>query len=216
MEACLVGCAAVVEGAGGGGGLNRDASVGKAVQRGISAAGEGRTDDQVAELIFEAGSSTAAATTDVSGRGVGMDVVRRNILDLGGTVGITLVLGTAAFAHGDEDHGAPVHGAALIEPRPTTPAPPDLAHRLPDATALLPHPTQRPPVVPTPVPAPPHCRSASPFGHPGRRGCRPGRVCPRAADPPGHGAASWICPRADPGRGRKYPRQYGRGRAPIW
>ncbi|RYF36778.1 MAG: chemotaxis protein CheA, partial [Comamonadaceae bacterium] len=43
-------------------------------------------DEQVWPLIFEAGLSTAQQVTDVSGRGVGMDVVRRNILALGGTV----------------------------------------------------------------------------------------------------------------------------------
>ena len=58
-------------------------------------------------------------------------------------IGITLVLGTAAFAHGDEDHGAPVHGAALIEPRGSTPASSDLAQRLPDGSVFVPKPTQR-------------------------------------------------------------------------
>ncbi|AWN36630.1 MULTISPECIES: efflux RND transporter periplasmic adaptor subunit [Methylobacterium] len=56
-------------------------------------------------------------------------------------IGITLVLGTAAFAHGDEDHGAPVQGAALIEPR--APGSSDLAQRLPDGSVFVPKPTQR-------------------------------------------------------------------------
>ncbi|GJE74197.1 efflux RND transporter periplasmic adaptor subunit [Methylorubrum suomiense] len=56
-------------------------------------------------------------------------------------IGITLVLGTAAFAHGDEDHGAPVQGAALIEPR--GPGSSDLAQRLPDGSVFVPKPTQR-------------------------------------------------------------------------
>jgi RND family efflux transporter MFP subunit len=61
-------------------------------------------------------------------------------------VAITLTLGTAAFAHGDEDHGkpapasAPVQGAALIAP--TEPSS-DLAQRLPDGSVFVPKPTQR-------------------------------------------------------------------------
>ena len=56
-------------------------------------------------------------------------------------IGITLVLGTAAFAHGDEDHGVPVQGAAMIEPR--APGSSDLAQRLPDGSVFVPKPTQR-------------------------------------------------------------------------
>ncbi len=47
------------------------------------------SDDEVWQLIFAAGFSTAETITDVSGRGVGMDVVRRNIQDMGGHVEIT-------------------------------------------------------------------------------------------------------------------------------
>lgn len=78
----------VVEVSDDGAGLNRDAIVAKAIQRGIISTGEGMSDDAVAELIFQPGFSTAAVTTDLSGRGVGMDVVRRNVSDLGGTVTI--------------------------------------------------------------------------------------------------------------------------------
>jgi two-component system chemotaxis sensor kinase CheA len=88
MEAFHRGGSIVVEVADNGAGLNRDAIVAKAISRGIIATGEGMSDDAVADLIFEAGFSTAAATTDLSGRGVGMDVVRRNVMDLGGTVAI--------------------------------------------------------------------------------------------------------------------------------
>ena len=56
-------------------------------------------------------------------------------------VGITLVIGTAAFAHGDEDHDAPVQGTVLIEPR--APGSSDLAQRLPDGSVFVPKPTQR-------------------------------------------------------------------------
>lgn len=88
MEAFHRGGSIVVEVADDGAGLNRDAIVAKAISRGIIASGEDMSDDAVADLIFEAGFSTAVATTDLSGRGVGMDVVRRNVMDLGGTVAI--------------------------------------------------------------------------------------------------------------------------------
>ena len=78
----------VVEVSDDGAGLNRDAIVAKAIQRGIITTSDGMSDDAVAELIFQPGFSTAAVTTDLSGRGVGMDVVRRNVADLGGTVTI--------------------------------------------------------------------------------------------------------------------------------
>jgi two-component system chemotaxis sensor kinase CheA len=68
--------------------LNRDAIIAKAIQRGIIASGEGMSDEAVGDLIFQPGFSTAAVTTDLSGRGVGMDVVRRNVADLGGAVTI--------------------------------------------------------------------------------------------------------------------------------
>ncbi|MGN2242697.1 chemotaxis protein CheA [Frateuria sp. GZRR33] len=78
----------VVEVSDDGAGLNRDAIVRKAIERGLIASGEGLSDEAVGELIFQPGFSTAAVTTDLSGRGVGMDVVRRNVSDLGGTVTI--------------------------------------------------------------------------------------------------------------------------------
>jgi two-component system chemotaxis sensor kinase CheA len=78
----------VVEVSDDGAGLNRDAIVRKAIERGLIASGEGMSDEAVAELIFQPGFSTASVTTDLSGRGVGMDVVRRNVSDLGGAVTI--------------------------------------------------------------------------------------------------------------------------------
>ena len=51
------------------------------------------SDQEVWQLIFEAGFSTAAVVTDVSGRGVGMDVVKRNIQAMGGRVEIDSALG---------------------------------------------------------------------------------------------------------------------------
>ena len=88
LEAFHRGGSIVVEVGDDGAGLNRDAIVAKAVQRGLISSGEGMSDEAVAELIFQPGFSTAAVTTDLSGRGVGMDVVRRNVADLGGSVTI--------------------------------------------------------------------------------------------------------------------------------
>ncbi|HXD36253.1 MAG TPA: chemotaxis protein CheA, partial [Rhodanobacter sp.] len=76
-----------------GAGLNHAAIVAKAQQRGLVAPGQELSDEEVAELIFQPGFSTAAQATDLSGRGVGMDVVRRNVRDLGGTVGVRSVTG---------------------------------------------------------------------------------------------------------------------------
>jgi two-component system chemotaxis sensor kinase CheA len=76
-----------------GAGLNHAAIVAKAQQRGLVAEGQDLSDAEVAELIFQPGFSTAAQATDLSGRGVGMDVVRRNVRDLGGTVGVRSVTG---------------------------------------------------------------------------------------------------------------------------
>ncbi len=88
LQASHRGGSIVVEVSDDGAGLNRDAIVAKAIQRGLISTGEGMSDEAVAELIFQPGFSTAAVTTDLSGRGVGMDVVRRNVADLGGTVTI--------------------------------------------------------------------------------------------------------------------------------
>ncbi|WP_426700457.1 chemotaxis protein CheA [Rhodanobacter sp. Col0626] len=76
-----------------GAGLNHAAIVAKAQQRGLIGAGQQLSDAEVAELIFQPGFSTAAKATDLSGRGVGMDVVRRNVRDLGGSVGVHSVTG---------------------------------------------------------------------------------------------------------------------------
>ncbi|WP_334180484.1 chemotaxis protein CheA [Pseudoxanthomonas sp.] len=75
----------VIEVSDDGRGLNRDRILAKAAERGL-AVPENPTDAQVWDLIFQPGFSTAEAVTDLSGRGVGMDVVRRNIQALGGEV----------------------------------------------------------------------------------------------------------------------------------
>ncbi|MBJ7517978.1 MAG: chemotaxis protein CheA, partial [Stenotrophomonas sp.] len=77
----------VIEVSDDGHGLNRDRILAKAAERGL-AVPENPTDAQVWDLIFQPGFSTADAVTDLSGRGVGMDVVRRNIQALRGEVQI--------------------------------------------------------------------------------------------------------------------------------
>ncbi len=69
-----------------GGGLNRDRILQKALERGLIQPNHNLTDPEIYNLIFEAGFSTAEAVTNLSGRGVGMDVVKRNIVALRGTV----------------------------------------------------------------------------------------------------------------------------------
>ncbi|WP_459206802.1 chemotaxis protein CheA [Pseudomonas sp. MLB6B] len=76
----------VIEIADDGAGLNRERILAKAQERGLVASGAVLTDQEVYNLIFEAGFSTAEAVTNLSGRGVGMDVVKRNITLLRGTV----------------------------------------------------------------------------------------------------------------------------------
>lgn len=75
-----------------GAGLNRERILAKARENGLPLA-DGMSDQDVWMLIFEAGFSTAAEVTDVSGRGVGMDVVRKNIQSMGGSVEIESMAG---------------------------------------------------------------------------------------------------------------------------
>lgn len=77
----------IVEVSDDGRGLNREKILAKARERGMPVA-DAMPDQEVWQLIFEAGLSTADVVTDVSGRGVGMDVVKRNIHALGGRVEI--------------------------------------------------------------------------------------------------------------------------------
>ncbi len=71
-----------------GAGLNRDRILAKAIQRGLAKADAQLSDKEVFAFIFGAGFSTAEKVTDISGRGVGMDVVRRNIEKLRGKIEI--------------------------------------------------------------------------------------------------------------------------------
>ncbi|MDC9580720.1 chemotaxis protein CheA [Xenorhabdus sp. PR6a] len=70
-----------------GAGLNREKILAKAQSQGLSVS-ENMSNEEVAMLIFAPGFSTAEVVTDVSGRGVGMDVVKRNIQDMGGQIQI--------------------------------------------------------------------------------------------------------------------------------
>lgn len=76
----------IIEVADDGGGLNRERILKKAIERGIVSAGQNLSDKEIYNLIFEPGFSTAEQVTNISGRGVGMDVVRRNIEALRGSI----------------------------------------------------------------------------------------------------------------------------------
>lgn len=76
-----------------GGGLNRERIHAKAIEQGLVAASDSLSDEHVYDLIFRPGFSTASEVTDISGRGVGMDVVRRNIQELNGSVEVASVPG---------------------------------------------------------------------------------------------------------------------------
>ncbi len=86
LDACHRGGNIAVEVSDDGSGLDKDRILAKARERGLAGATEALTDEQIHELIFLPGFSTAEHTTDLSGRGVGMDVVRRNIKELGGKI----------------------------------------------------------------------------------------------------------------------------------
>ncbi|VVE04426.1 chemotaxis protein CheA [Pandoraea anhela] len=77
----------VIEVSDDGAGLRREKILAKAQQQGMNVS-EAMSDEEVWQLIFAPGFSTAEAVTDVSGRGVGMDVVKRNIQQMGGHVEI--------------------------------------------------------------------------------------------------------------------------------
>lgn len=82
----------VIEVSDDGGGLSRERILRKAVAQGLTV-NENSPDDEIWQLIFAPGFSTADQVTDISGRGVGMDVVRRNIQDMGGHVQLSSVPG---------------------------------------------------------------------------------------------------------------------------
>ena len=77
-------------------GLNREKILGRSIERGLLSPNANPPDTEVWGLIFEPGFSTAEKVTDISGRGVGMDVVRRNIQQLRGRIDISSVTGQGA------------------------------------------------------------------------------------------------------------------------
>ena len=93
LDACHRGGHVAVEIRDDGAGLDKNRILAKARSRGLVGANDALTDEQIHELIFLPGFSTAEQTTDVSGRGVGMDVVRRNVKELGGKIEISSQLG---------------------------------------------------------------------------------------------------------------------------
>lgn len=76
----------VIEIADDGAGINRERVLSKAIEKGLVADSTAISDEEIDNLIFAPGFSTAESVSNLSGRGVGMDVVRRNIQDLGGRV----------------------------------------------------------------------------------------------------------------------------------
>ena len=86
LSASHEGGSVVIRVADDGGGLNADKIMKKAVEKGLLGSETRLTDAQIYDLIFLPGFSTAETVTDISGRGVGMDVVRSNIEDIGGRV----------------------------------------------------------------------------------------------------------------------------------
>lgn len=79
----------VIEVSDDGSGLSRDKIRRKAIDKGLIDESAALGDEEIVNLIFEAGFSTADKVTNISGRGVGLDVVRRNIQALRGTVNVT-------------------------------------------------------------------------------------------------------------------------------
>lgn len=71
-----------------GAGFNKDRIKAKAIERGLINSDEQLSDEKIYDLLFQPGFSTAEQLSDISGRGVGMDVVRRNIRELGGNIDV--------------------------------------------------------------------------------------------------------------------------------
>jgi two-component system chemotaxis sensor kinase CheA len=72
-----------------GAGIDRDRVVRRAIERGLVAEGQNLSETEVMDLLFRPGFSTAAGVTDLSGRGVGLDVVRRNIEAIHGSITVS-------------------------------------------------------------------------------------------------------------------------------
>ncbi|MBC3807138.1 chemotaxis protein CheA [Undibacterium seohonense] len=86
----------VIEVSDDGGGLNRDKILAKAIEKGLVSEGTALSDKEIYALIFEPGFSTADQISNLSGRGVGMDVVKRNVTSLRGSIDIDSEIGVGA------------------------------------------------------------------------------------------------------------------------
>ncbi|MEW9900742.1 chemotaxis protein CheW [Chitinivorax sp. PXF-14] len=95
LEAMHQGGSVVISVSDDGQGLRRDKILEKARERGL-AVSDGMSDSDVWQLIFAPGFSTADQVTDISGRGVGMDVVKRNVDDMGGRIDVSSTPGYGA------------------------------------------------------------------------------------------------------------------------
>jgi two-component system chemotaxis sensor kinase CheA len=93
LRAFHEGARVVIEVADDGGGLDRERLVRRAVEKGLLPPGAQLGEEEAHALIFEPGFSTSERVTEVSGRGVGMDVVRRNVEALRGSIGVASTLG---------------------------------------------------------------------------------------------------------------------------
>ena len=93
LKACHDSGGIVIEIIDDGNGLSREKIRAKAIERGLISASQTLNDQEIANLIFEPGFSTAETVTNLSGRGVGMDVVKRNIQALRGSVEVDSVEG---------------------------------------------------------------------------------------------------------------------------
>ncbi len=89
LTAAHKGGSVIIELSDDGKGLQRDVILQKAIEKGLVRSGEGLSDNDIFALIFAPGFSTAAKVTEVSGRGVGMDVVKRNVESMRGRVVIS-------------------------------------------------------------------------------------------------------------------------------
>lgn len=89
LSARYSGANVLIEVADDGRGINADAVKARAIERGLVSADAALTESEIYSMIFEPGFSTAQQVTDISGRGVGMDVVRKNIEGLRGSIEVT-------------------------------------------------------------------------------------------------------------------------------
>jgi two-component system chemotaxis sensor kinase CheA len=83
----------VIEVSDDGRGLNRERILKKAIDRGLISESDTLSEEAICNLIFHPGFSTAEQVTDLSGRGVGMDIVKQAVQGLGGSIGVTTTAG---------------------------------------------------------------------------------------------------------------------------